>query len=51
MSEKKRTCPVSKRCGGCRYLDIEYREELNKKEQKELLNKQLDLAENIIYQL
>ena len=32
MSEKKRTCPVSKRCGGCRYLDIEYREELNKKE-------------------
>ena len=30
--KKKSKCPVSKRCGGCAYLDIPYEEQLKKKE-------------------
>lgn len=29
---KKQPCPVFKKCGGCRYIDIPYEEELKKKE-------------------
>ncbi|MBR5943694.1 MAG: hypothetical protein IKZ94_01960 [Lachnospiraceae bacterium] len=29
---KKSSCPVFKKCGGCRYIDIPYEEELKKKE-------------------
>ena len=27
-------CPISKKCGGCQFLDITYEEELNKKNAK-----------------
>lgn len=32
MSDKKSLCPVSAKCGGCRYIDTEYSEELKAKE-------------------
>ena len=32
MSEKKTICPVSDKCGGCRYIDLEYSKQLEKKE-------------------
>ncbi|MBO4680119.1 MAG: 23S rRNA (uracil(1939)-C(5))-methyltransferase RlmD, partial [Lachnospiraceae bacterium] len=32
MAETKKLCPVFKKCGGCKYIDIPYEEELKKKE-------------------
>ncbi len=32
MDKKKMTCPVEKKCGGCRYLNLDYSEELKNKE-------------------
>lgn len=36
---KNRKCPISKKCGGCQYIDIDYQEQLQKKQKylKQLL--------------